>query len=313
MFGVVQTEAIATIGLLRLQKVAERVTQAMSTQPETCPACKRPIDYWRVRCRCGLFVGFPNHRAVSAERDELDRRYKDAKAGCQAMGLEHLLTELEQLAEQSRPVISMSFEACDDILRSGKYHNYSRRVDSGERTLADATNHSDRETVGARLFAGYHQHIHYAALSPDGRGLLSYGPIAVRWEVTPDYLGKRATLLEENSFIFYDRHALGELRATVPAGYQAIWDDRSKLAACKGAHRLTVATGVSALASVLFHPGKSRIEDDFVEVMIFADEGLDTLDVDRVTLSRSPRSEEESHRRELVRQACAGRGIGFVE
>ena len=56
--------------------------------------------------------------------------------------------------------------------------------------------------VEARLFPMYGEHIAYAALSPDGRGLPNYGPIAVRWQVAPAYVGRRASLLEENSFIF---------------------------------------------------------------------------------------------------------------
>jgi hypothetical protein len=33
---------------------------------------------------------------------------------------------------------------------------------------------------------------------------LSYGPIAVRWDVTSAYLERRVSLLDQNSFFFYD-------------------------------------------------------------------------------------------------------------
>ncbi len=285
----------------------------MPAHPSNCPDCGEAIEYWRVQCRCGHFVGFPNYRDVAAERAELTKRHTAAQDDCKTRGVAHLLTKLEALAELSRPVIAMSFSACDDILRPGKYRNYHQRIDSGERDPSSAEDHADRDMVGARLFPAYNDHIHYAALSPDGHGLSSYGPVAVRWEVTPTYLGMRATLLEDNSFIFYDRHSLGQRGATIPAGYRAIWEDRMKLAATKIAPRLTTATGESRLPGLLLQPGKTRNDDDFLEVAIYADGGLDTQDVDMVTVQRSPTTSEQAHRRDLVRQVCTNRDIDFVE
>src|SRR5712691_9189960 len=150
--------------------------------------------------------------------------------------------------------------------------------------------------VGRKLFPRYSQHIHYAALSPDGQGLLSYGAVAVCWEVTPAYLGRRASLLDENSFFFYDHYALGQRGATIPPGHRAIWEDRAKLVAAKFASRLTAATGESNLLRLLLQAGRTKKEDDFVEVAIYADGGLDTHDVNMVTLQRSATTPEEIHR-----------------
>jgi len=128
------------------------------------------------------------------------KRATAARDGARSRGLAPLLAKLEAIAEQSRPVTAMDFGVCDDILRSKKYGNYDRRVESGEREPAKELDHSDRQTVGGRSFAMYHDHIHYAALSPDGNGLSSsYGPVAVRWKVETTYLGRRISLLEENS------------------------------------------------------------------------------------------------------------------
>jgi hypothetical protein len=165
------------------------------------PECGEVVEYWQVHCRCGHFLDFPNFRAATAERDALVKRCDAARDDSQMRRVgPALLAKLESLAEQSRPVIAMSFAACDDILRSDKYRNYDQRTSSGERFPASAQDHADRAMVGARLFPTYDQHIYYAALSPDGRGLLSYGPVAVCWEVTPAYLGRRASLIDENSF-----------------------------------------------------------------------------------------------------------------
>ncbi len=207
----------------------------------------------------------------------------------------------------------MSFAACDDILRPGKYRNYHQRIDSGERGPADASDHSDRDMVGARLYPMYNEHIQYAALSPDGRGLSSYGPVAVRWDVTPTYLGRRSSLLDENSYTFYDHYGLGLRGATIPPGHRAIWEDRAKLVAVKLAPRLTTATPESNLPGLLLQAGRTRNDDDFVEIAIYADRGLDTRDVNLVTLQRRPGTSEESHRLELVRETCASRGVALIE
>lgn len=278
------------------------------------PICRAPITYSAVACdRCGTFIGFPNYRAAEAERPELDARYTAAQIDANNRLVTKLLNKLQSLAENSRPVICMSFAACDDILRPGKYRNYHQRVDSGERGPADATLHADRSMVGERLFPNYKHHIQYAALSPDGRGLVNYGPIAVQWEVVPNYLRGRISLLEENSFTFYDQYELGRRGATLPLGYRAIWDDRSKLAVAKLASQLTAATAEDALATILLNTGATRRDDAFLEVFIYAENGLDTREVDLVTVQRAPATRDENYRLELIKEVCTSRSIRLVE
>jgi hypothetical protein len=128
---------------------------------DKCPDCGRAIRYWEANCgRCGHFLGFPNRRAAVAEHDHLLKRATAARDEARLRGLAPLLAKLETLAEQSRPVIAMAFEVCDDILRSKKYRNYDRRVDSGEREPAKELDHADRQTAGGRLFPMYDDHIH---------------------------------------------------------------------------------------------------------------------------------------------------------
>ena len=205
----------------------------MDADIRDCPACDEPIRESDVYCRCGHFLGFPNYRAAASERDELTRRYDVATADASRRGVASLLGKLEALVEGSRPVIAMPFQVCDDLLRYGKYRNYHQRIASGEREPAEGINHADREMVGARLFPAYQQHIQYAALSPDGRGLPSYGPVAVQWDVAPVYLGRRVSLLDENSFAFFERHALGRLGVAIPPGHRADWTHRALLVAAK--------------------------------------------------------------------------------
>src|SRR5205814_687976 len=98
-----------------------------------CPDCGKPVSYWRVHCRCGYFLGYPNRRQAEAERADLMVRYAAAQADAIGRRVNPMLIELERWAENSLPVINMSFAACDDLLRSGKYRNYDQRIDSAER------------------------------------------------------------------------------------------------------------------------------------------------------------------------------------
>jgi hypothetical protein len=96
-----------------------------------------PVNYWTVNCRCGCFLGFPNRRAAEAERDELTKRYEIARQDVSARNVVSLLAKLETLAEQSRPAIASSFEACDDILRSRKLYRKAYSAGDYERKTID--------------------------------------------------------------------------------------------------------------------------------------------------------------------------------
>ena len=285
----------------------------MAAHPSYCPECKEAIEYWRVHCRCGHFLGYPNYREAAAERSELKKRYVVARDDCTSRGVGSLLDKLKNLARMSRPVIAMPFAACDNILRPGKYRNYYQRIESGERDPASRIHHSDRDIVGARIFPKYNGHMHYAALSSDGRGLSSYGAVAVRWEVTATYIGRRASLLEMNSYAFFNQYSLGDLGASIPQGYRAVWKDRMKLAVAKIGPSLTSATSERDLPNLMLKAGTTRNDDDFIEVAIYAEEGLDTRDVNLVIVQQSPTTSEEAYRRDLVSEICSVRRIAFVD
>ena len=240
-------------------------------------------------------------------------RYRQARNDCAMRNVDTLLDNLEAVAERSQPVIAMSFEACDGAFRSKKYLNYSQSVGANLRGLARPVDHADRASVGARLFASYDQHIAYAALSPDGRGLSSYGKVMVSWHVTMDYLGKRMSLLEENSYVFHERHGLGRLGSAPPSGYFSTWDDRAKLVGAKLGPRLTISTDRAKLNALLLRSGGNRDDDDFVEIMIYADKSIDTQDVSRVVIQVAPSTPEEHHRRTILRESCHAQGVEYVE
>jgi len=281
---------------------------------ERCPVCQVEVpDYSAPNCsRCGNLIGWPNYRKALFEQPVLDARYQSARADLDGNGLTLLREQVERLAEASLPVVGMDANACSDLLKGGKYRNYHYRVEIGDRDIASEANHGNRSMVNERLYPKYGRHLQYAVLSPDGLGLTSYGPIAVAWRVDPHYLMTRATLLEENEFLFFEAHGLGSLNAVVPSGYRAIWEDRAKLVIAKLAPSLNAATALADLQTLILRPGADRWNDVFVEVVIYADGGIDSLDVASVALLE-PLTDRNSQRKwREVMEACAQRGIRVV-
>jgi hypothetical protein len=276
----------------------------MSPREVICPDCSQTNGYWAVQCRCGCFLGFPNRRAAAEEAAELDKRYNDAVISAGARSVAHHVLELEKLAQDAQPVICMSLEIADDLMRSAKYRNYHHLVDQGVRDPAEKGDDAVRTMVGTRLFPAYFQHIHYAALSPNGRGLTSYGNIALSWKVTENYLERRISVHEENSYDFFEKHELGKRSATVPVGYAGVWTDRRKVVIAKLAPRLTGATASATLPSMLLRSATSRSGDDFIEIAVYADQGLDTIDVDCVTVQSRGL---DARRLQLLEESCAKR------
>jgi len=94
--------------------------------------------------------------------------------------------------------------------------------------------------------------------------------------------------------------------------YRSTREDREKLAAAKLATRLTAATGESDLPDLLLHAGRTRADDEFIDITIYVEKGLDTQDVDMVTLQSVPTTSEDRYRWKLIREICASRGISLV-
>ncbi|MCW3847468.1 hypothetical protein OF829_09455 [Sphingomonas sp. LB-2] len=281
--------------------------------PIHCPNCgELNTDYSASHCRCGYFLGWPNHRKALSEQPDLAGRYAGACQDLHARGLSALIPPLESLAANTLPAITMPCEACDDLLMGKKYHNYYSRIDFGARFPAAEVDHADRAGVNQRLYPGYANRLIYAQLSPDGRGLPNYGEVTVIWNIDPNYLGIRTSLLEENEYRFVENHGLGALGSVVPPGFRAIWDDRIKLVVAKLASALTSATTVADLPHLLLAPGATRQDDVFVEAVIYGDPGIDARDVKSVHLEQILTDRVKRMRWDIVLELCTMRGIMVV-
>lgn len=227
-----------------------------------CPHCGRP----------GLYPNVADAED-DTERDALERRYHAALTEASARGAAKALKGFEAVAAKSKAVLTRSL---GDLLRLAKGDNlfatyYQVRGDvSGaewdlRRTIADAV-----------LFPGYHNQITIAALSLDESGLSRYGSCSI--VLRNDMIAHRATVFEENSILFAERHRLGMEKGRVRHGYRAPWHERGKLCATKLHRHIGPDTVRDEYAALLMHEGATSEDDQFVEVHIFGPVTMRTIE-----------------------------------
>lgn len=280
-----------------------------------CPNsdCRQPIaDHAAAHCsKCGEFIGFPNHRKAMEERSHLEMRYHQAVSDLDGRGLGALRQALEDIADRCKPVITMSIKICRDILKGQKYKNYFVGVKHGDRARADEDNLSVNMMIRGRLYPGYERALHYGCMSPDGSGLPNYGEVTVQWRVGNDYIGRRASLLERNEYVFFDEHGLGDRKTIVPAGYRAVWDDRAKLTVAKLASELSSAISPTNLPALVLQPKANRNDDVFVEVVLYGETGITGEDVEGVRLETTPTDNDDRRDWESITERCAALSIAI--
>ena len=167
--------------------------------------------------------------------------------------------------------------------------------------------------VGSRLFPHFFDKIHYAALSANGKGLKNYGSVAVAWRVEKNYLEGRISVHEENSFDFFNTHQLGDLKAHTPKGYSSEWQERHKIAVSKLATKIDTGTTIDEIQEMILQSGSNRSADDFIEIAIFSEDGLDAMAVDGVTLQDKPMAKSGQIRLRALKETCDKYKVKFFE
>jgi hypothetical protein len=154
-----------------------------------------------------------------------------------------------------------------------------------------------RRWADTLLFLGYENHIRFAALSLDGRGLSKWGECFM--VLRAEMIAHRASLLEENSVLWMKRHVPNYQVVNLPGGYRATWEDRSKLAVAKLARRLRSETADPTFAAILIE-GQERQDADFVEVHIWGP--ITRRTCERVLLARKHDGDEGDVRVAAINQ-----------
>ena len=224
-----------------------------------CPHCGRPNIFWNV---------------ISAddaeERDALQGRYTDAKADALARGADARLQDFESALFNSVAVIARPETEIHRLANNTRqlYGTYYEQIEAGLRLPDNDEWSTVREIADTLLFPGYKQHIRFAALSLDGKGLPNFGQCS--FQLREEMIAHRASVLEENSVTFMERHGVKASRnPSVPKGFRASWPSRNKVCVAKLAQRIDSIAGPNEYSSLLLRQGKPPEDDEFVEVHIY--------------------------------------------
>lgn len=266
-----------------------------------CPKCNYQTHEDYDRCvNCNADIGSPNVRRAEAERSELNDRYDAAMRDAAGRGAAGVAMAFEQAAAQSQAVINIDFHPLKTLIENERNHyaNYYELVRGGVRSPADPDNDRDRAAADALLFGStIPGKIAFAALSIDGRGLISYGKYTLT--LREGMIADRISLLEENSYTFVKRHDVSLNRPT-PKGYRAVWADRGRLAAAKLAPQLSDMTQADDFARILLFSDGNRANDRFIEAHLYG--SFTRATIEKVAAPQG-RQIGEAKLRELARKA----------
>lgn len=278
-----------------------------------CSECGSAIPHDRADCpTCGIHAGFPNVREVSSvsEKEALERRYNKAMNNAIADGRHVQFEALSHASKDTRSVIAIDLDYLAGFMIKDEtlYASYALMVSGEIRKAASSINDKKRRGVEGFFFGSYADKIRYAALSLDGKGLSSYGAFTlVLKEVA---VKSRATLLEENSFKFFDKFK-AQIPDNFPPGYRAIWSDRHKLVIAKLADRITTATANKDFPGTLLSCGGNRDTDDFIEVHIYG--AFDSAAVEAVVGSSKTSVKSEKAQLAVIKEKLLKKGVRWVE
>jgi hypothetical protein len=206
---------------------------------------------------------------IDAERAALQVRFSDAQSHSKGAGTETEFSDLMKTLEQSQAVINLDLGMLDMLLNSSNtlYATYQQQVEAGTRNPAAYEHDANRLAVETRLYGSFAKRIIYAALSPDGKGLWSYGEVSITLKTAS--IGHRASLIEENSFDFMRRHRIAVIDPAFPLGYRSNWSDRQLLGSAKLAAKLHQGMAPADLNRLIINSSGDKSLDNFLEIHIF--------------------------------------------
>jgi hypothetical protein len=201
-----------------------------------------------------------------AEAPDLRIRYDQACVMLNDAGLDPARREIEEIANSAKATLSVPVEFATQLFRGNTLHQNYYSGDSGRaRQSAARENDLIRRTVDGRLFGRIAEDLTMAALSPDGRGLRSYGQVFLEFHDL--VVRHRGSLLVENSYDFYRRYA--DPTREMPKGLRAAWAERAELAVTKLAEPLMSSRLGVRCVDLLMEDSGDRAHDKFLEVHIF--------------------------------------------
>jgi len=236
----------------------------------------------------------------------LDSRYVTAITDAVSRGVAHVVQAFESVANKSDVVIARSEGEVLRLATSTRqlYATYYQQVDSGLK-LPDGDEWAlVREVTDTLLFPQYKKDIRFGALSLDGVGLSNYGTCSI--VLKEKMISHRASVFEENSVLFTQKHGLGTSNPDLPKGFRSAWPDRGKLCIAKLARGIDSTTEPAQYSALLLKQGKTSADDDFVEVHIWGP--LSILSISEIMV-RAPRQRQRMTIIKALRAKLAKHGV----
>lgn len=282
---------------------------------EKCSHCNRDVNYNLIACpTCAEPLGHPNVRMakVAAQKTALEKRYAEACQNATKSSCQDELGNFEQTCRGSFAVINENAKFLDFFLTRPNqlYSTYKKQVDAGLRIPASPEDSSMREAAEAIMFPDFGREITYAALSIDGRGLSSYGPITLRLKESA--IGKRATVLKENSYDFVtDQNGRLYKHEDLPKGYMAVWDDRALLCVAKCHEEIKKGQNSDDYGRILLYSEGDRKTDRFLELHIYKSFDINAIKAVHGNSSIGNKSAKKDLRR--IQERLKKKKIDWVE
>jgi hypothetical protein len=248
------------------------------------------------------------------ELHALQSRAEQARARACSAGKENELARLQRLIDQAKVVKSVR---ATEFLRlassdSELHVTFYARTDAGLRIPEGSKWDVWRKVADAAILSGYERHIHFAALSPDGSGLINYGTCFLA--LKQDMISHRTSFFESNTVTWLRRRRVEfDDLVSLPPGFRASWDQRRLLGAAKLADSLPRRATDQEIRSLLLRPGPTSADDECIEAHVFGPMSIRTLE----SVVLAPKDDENSTtRRDHVIALAAGErlaaaGVGF--
>ena len=237
------------------------------------------------------------------------QHYVAAVADAARRGVTPRVQTLERFLEGAAATINVSVKIFRNMSMGDNYISYYNALAIGARKAAGATYDSHRRAVDDKVHTGYGNEIINAALSPDGRGLINYGPITL--QLLGASIEDRASVMRENSFDFYDRYHLGDRNAVEEPGWRSVWVDRARLGVAHLEPAISAATGDAELQDIILSSGTMRQNDRYLEVHIYGELSWQTLAA--IILARPMTTAEEQDDWSFGRQKLERRNVKVVD
>ena len=283
----------------------------------TCEHCGYDFPASRDHCpHCAWPLLSPNVAAAddADEVSALDTRYAAATSELKTRGAQAVGTALETALQESHCVCTRSVAEVHRLASNDRqlYATFYQLVEAGVVVPEEGEWDRRRRPVDDALFPGYHDKIHFGALTLDGRGVRSYGACAL--VLSEKMIAHRSTVFDENSVLWMERQGIRISQAhQLPRGFRASWNARGRLGLAKLADSLDATSTPDAFADLVLADGATTRDDSFIEAHVYGPVSIRTVQRVRVLRSRAELTDVEFAQIAELKETLPGWGVTLEE